>query len=95
MDDAGINPSELSRRANFRSRNYTHRLLNGTRGSNVSAQTLTGLATALSVEPADLLMAEDDDPKVSPAPVSGPEPADSPPVEPENPEAWRWGNYKN
>lgn len=92
MDNAGINPSELSRRANFRSRNYTHRLLNGTRGSNVSAQTLTGLATALRVEPADLLMAEDDDPKVSPAPAPEPEPAvQSPPDEPENPEAWRWG----
>lgn len=94
MDDAGINPSELSRRAGFRSRNYTHRLLNGTRGNNVSAQTLTGLATALRVEPGDLLMAEDDDPKVSPAPAPEPEPIETiASVEPTpNPEAWRWGN---
>lgn len=88
---AGLNPSELSRRAGF-ARTYVHRLENGSRGSNVSAQTLTGLATALKVEP-DTLTLSDDDPKVpSVTPegtddgtaiaTTGPDP---------NPEAWRWG----
>lgn len=87
---AGLNPSELSRRAGFRSRNYAHRLENGTRGTNVSAETLTGLAAALAVEPGALLVAEDDDPKVSSVTPKGPD--RSAIVEPDpNPEAWRWG----
>jgi transcriptional regulator with XRE-family HTH domain len=86
----GYTPSELGRRAGFRSRNYVHRLEDGTRGTNVSAKTLAGLATALEVEPDKLLVAEDD-PELSP--VATPKgPTGSPTPEPDpHPEAWRWG----
>lgn len=87
---AGLNPSQLSKVAGF-ARTYVSRLENGSRGSNVSAQTLTSLATALDVEP-DTLVAVDDPkvPSVTPEePVSSPSTA--PPEEAPHPEAWRWG----
>lgn len=86
----GLNPSQLSVAAGF-ARTYVHRLENGSRGTNVSAQTLTGLATALDVEP-DTLVA-DDDPKVpSAAPEGSSGSSEHAPAEPApNPEAWRWG----
>lgn len=97
----GINRSELSRRAGFKSRNYAHRLEEGTRGTNVSAETLDGLAKALEVEPGDLLLADqlaDDPEEVSSATPTDEAPPDGGPAvhtatgEPEpNPEAWRWG----
>lgn len=88
---AGLNASQLSVAAGF-ARTYVHRLENGSRGTNVSAQTLNGLATALGVEP-DTLVA-DDDPKVPSVTPTGPDAGSerSAIVEPEpNPEAWRWG----
>lgn len=85
----GINASELSRRMG-RSRSYAHRIENGSRGINVSAQTLDGLASALGVEPGTLLL---DPQTVSSATSPGPNPPPSTACAEEapHPEAWRWG----
>lgn len=88
----GMNPSQLSREAGF-ARTYVHRLENGSRGSNVSHETITGLSKVLGVEPGTLLL--DDPPELSSATPEGPDAgsarsANVPEPDP-NPEAWRWG----
>jgi transcriptional regulator with XRE-family HTH domain len=88
---AGINRSELSRRAGFKSRNYAHRLEDGARGSNVSAETLEGLSKALGVEPGALLLEDPPDvPSATSEEPDAPEPAATVTGDP-HPEAWRWG----
>lgn len=87
---AGLNRSELSRRAGFKSRNYAHRLEDGLRGSNVSAATLDGLAKALGVKP-ETLLADDPEEVSSATPRAPASPATATSGEDPNPEAWRWG----